>query len=56
MPAIPVALIACTLAQTRVATIEELGRVKQDIERGKTEIAGIEEEARTTGIPPGWLR
>ena len=31
-------------------------RVKQDVERGKKQIADIEEEARKAGVPPGWLR
>ena len=36
--------------------LTELTRVKQDIERGKKQIADIEEEARKAGVPPGWLR
>ena len=36
--------------------LTELERVKQDVERGKKQIADIEEEARKAGVPPGWLR
>ncbi len=40
----------------RKEAVNELARVKQEIERGKKLIADIEEEARTAGVPPGWLR
>ena len=40
----------------RDKSIAELARVKADIERGKQQIADIEEEARKASVPPGWLR
>ena len=40
----------------RTEALAELTRVKQDVERGKKQIADIEEEARKAGVPPGWLR
>jgi hypothetical protein len=42
--------------QQRAEAMNELERVKQDIERGKKQIADIEEEARKASVPPGWLR
>jgi hypothetical protein len=44
------------IGQQRADSLSELSRVKQDIERGKKQIADIEEEARKAGVPPGWLR
>jgi hypothetical protein len=44
------------IGQDRAESLSELNRVKQDIERGKKQIADIEEEARKAGVPPGWLR
>ena len=44
------------VGEQRTEAINELGRVKQDLERGKQQIADIEEEARKAGVPPGWLR
>jgi DNA repair exonuclease SbcCD ATPase subunit len=44
------------LIADRKDAIAELARVKQDIERGRKQIADIEEEARQAGVPPGWLR
>ena len=40
----------------RTEALNELTRVKQEVERGKKQIADIEEEARKAGVPPGWLR
>ena len=40
----------------RTEALNELTRVKQDVERGKKQIADIEEEARRAGVPPGWVR
>ena len=40
----------------RTEALNELTRVKQDVERGKKQITDIEEEARTAGVPPGWVR
>jgi hypothetical protein len=44
------------IGQDRAEALSELSRVKQDVERGKKQIADIEEEARKAGVPPGWLR
>ena len=44
------------VGQQRAEAMNELERVKQDIERGKKQIADIEEEARKAAVPPGWLR
>jgi archaellum component FlaC len=44
------------LIAERKEAIAELARVKQDIERGRKQIADIEEEARQAGVPAGWLR
>jgi hypothetical protein len=40
----------------RTEALNELTRVKQDVERGKKQIGDIEEEARKAGVPPGWVR
>lgn len=44
------------IAQERAEALDELARVRQEIEAAKTQIADIEEEARKAGVPPGWLR
>lgn len=44
------------IGQDRAEALAELNRVKQDIERGKKQIGDLEEEARRSGVPPGWLR
>ena len=44
------------IGQDRAEALSELNRVKQDVERGKKQIADIEEEARKASVPPGWLR
>jgi len=44
------------IGQERAESLSELNRVKSDVERGKKQIADIEEEARKAGVPPGWLR
>jgi hypothetical protein len=44
------------ISEDRAEALSELNRVKQEIDRGKKQIADIEEEARTSGVPPGWLR
>ena len=44
------------IGQDRADALSELNRVKADVERGKKQIADIEEEARKAGVPPGWLR
>ena len=40
----------------RTEALNELTRVKQDVERAKKQIVDIEEEARKAGVPPGWVR
>ena len=40
----------------RQKAIAELNRLKQDIVDDKKAIADLEEEARHSGVPPGWLR
>ncbi|HET7217436.1 MAG TPA: hypothetical protein VFJ02_05285 [Vicinamibacterales bacterium] len=44
------------IGEDRQKAIAELGRVKNEIEQSKKQIADIEEEARKAGVPPGWLR
>jgi hypothetical protein len=44
------------VGQDRAEALSELARVKQDVERGKQAIADIQEEARKTNVPPGWVR
>jgi hypothetical protein len=42
--------------RNRQTAIAELSRLKQDILDDKKAIADLEEEARRSGVPPGWLR
>lgn len=44
------------IADDRQKALEELERVKKDVESSRKAIADIEEEARRAGVPPGWLR
>jgi hypothetical protein len=44
------------IAEDRTEAATELARVKAQVERSKKEIADLEEEARKSGVPPGWLR
>jgi hypothetical protein len=44
------------IGEDRQKALAELTRVQADIEKGKKQITEIEEEARTAGAPPGWLR
>ncbi len=44
------------ISQERVKAIQELDRLKTDVEMSKKKMADIEEEARRAGVPPGWLR
>ena len=44
------------VTQDRLKALEELERVKADVELSKKQIADIEEEARKAGVPPGWVR
>ena len=45
-----------TIGDSRKKALEEIERVKAQIEQSKKQIADIEEEARKAGVPPGWLR
>jgi hypothetical protein len=42
--------------EDRQKALEEMERVKADVELSKKQIADIEEAARKAGVPPGWLR
>jgi hypothetical protein len=42
--------------ENQAKALEEMERVKADIEQSKKQIGDIEEEARRAGVPPGWVR
>lgn len=44
------------LERDRLAAVSELEQTRGELERLDEEIAGIQEEARRAGAPPGWLR
>ena len=44
------------VGDNRQKALAELDRVKNDIVQQTKAIAGIQEEARRAGVPPGWLR
>jgi hypothetical protein len=44
------------IGEDRAEALNELARVKTEVDRAKQQIADIEEEARKAGVPPGWLR
>lgn len=44
------------LSEERQKAVQEYARVEADLEKLKKQILDIEEEARTAGVPPGWLR
>lgn len=44
------------LERDRLAALAELEQTRGELERLDEEIAGIQEEARRAGAPPGWLR
>jgi hypothetical protein len=44
------------IAAERQKAVDEIGRLKTSILSTKTAIADLEEEARRSGVPPGWLR
>jgi hypothetical protein len=44
------------LEADRNTALAELEKVKKEIEAQTKAIAGIEDEARKAGVPPGWLR
>lgn len=35
---------------------QELAQARADLDKARTELANLEEEARRKGVPPGWLR
>jgi hypothetical protein len=44
------------IGEDRTEALNELTRVKGEVERARKQIADIEDEARKAGIPAGWLR
>jgi hypothetical protein len=44
------------ISEERVKAIQEMDRLKGEVELSKKKMADIEEEARKAGVPPGWLR
>ncbi|MBI4265785.1 MAG: hypothetical protein HY657_15525 [Acidobacteria bacterium] len=44
------------IAADRQTALAELERVQREIQDHQKAIAGIQEEARRAGVPPGWLR
>ena len=44
------------IEKDRLAAIDELERLKQEVAENERAIAEVEEEARRAGVPPGWRR
>jgi hypothetical protein len=44
------------IERDRQKALAELASLKKQIEDDKKALAGLEEEARRAGVPPGWLR
>lgn len=44
------------LMVARQQAVEELDRLRKQIDAGVLAIAAIEDEARRAGVPPGWIR
>jgi hypothetical protein len=44
------------IERDRQKALAELANLKKQIEDDKKALAGLEEEARRAGVPPGWLR
>lgn len=44
------------IEKQRVRALEELDRLKKQIQKDKDTIGEIEEDARKKGVPPGWIR
>ena len=44
------------IERDRQKALAELANLKKQIEDDKKAVAGLEEEARRAGVPPGWLR
>jgi len=45
-----------TVAADRQKALTELDRVKKEIQQKTKDLADLQEEARKSGVPPGWLR
>lgn len=45
-----------TVAADRQKALTELDRVKKEIQQKTKDLADLQEEARRSGVPPGWLR
>jgi hypothetical protein len=44
------------IEENRKTALNEMERVKRDIDNGNKELITIDEEARKASVPPGWLR
>ncbi len=44
------------IERQRVRALDELDRLKKQIQKDKDTINDIEEDARKKGVPPGWIR
>lgn len=44
------------IEKQRIRAIDELERLRKQIQKDKDTIAEIEEDARKKGVPPGWIR
>jgi hypothetical protein len=44
------------IERQRVRALDELDRLKKQIQKDKDTISDIEEDARKKGVPPGWIR
>ena len=44
------------IATDRQKALAELDRVKQEIQQHTKALKGVQEEARKSGVPPGWVR
>ena len=44
------------IERQRVRALDELDRLKKQIQKDTENISGIEEDAQKKGVPPGWIR
>jgi hypothetical protein len=44
------------IERQRVRALDELDRLKKQIQKDKDAVSDIEEDARKKGVPPGWIR
>lgn len=44
------------IEKQRIRALDELDRLKKQIQKDKDTIGEIEEDARKKGVPPGWIR